>query len=286
MSPVSSVVSSLVSIDSPRSGEAAAGVPSVEVPSADLSSADMPSPTSPAMTEDAAPGRAILALAAQAIRDFELITPGDRIAVGISGGKDSLLLAVVLRELARRGDLDFSYELVHLDQQQPGFERARFDAALARLGFACTVVSRDTWSVVASKLKAGQIPCALCGRMRRGILNAWCAEHGFTKLALGHHLDDAIETFFLNLLYGRRLDPLKAATPAESHPVVTIRPLILIEERRIKTWVARHGIDAVPCPVCDRVPDSKRRDLKGLVDGFRALQPEVDASVREALYGR
>ncbi|MEZ4436160.1 MAG: ATP-binding protein [bacterium] len=233
----------------------------------------------------AAPGRAILALAARAIRDFGLIAPGDRVAVGVSGGKDSLLLAVVLRELARRGDLDFTFSLVHLDQHQPGFERARFDAALARLGFGCEVVSRDTWSVVASKLKPGQIPCALCGRMRRGILNQWCAENGFTRLALGHHLDDAVETFFLNLLYGRRLDPLKPATPSEREPVVTIRPLILVEERRIRAWVARHGIDAVPCPVCDTVPDSKRRDLKALVDGFRAMQPDVDASVREALYG-
>lgn len=234
----------------------------------------------------APPSKAVLGLVARAVRDFELIAPGDRIAVGVSGGKDSLLLAVVLRALARRADLDFTYELVHLDQHQPGFERARFDAALAGLGFDCTVVSHDTWSVVSSQLRPGQIPCALCGRMRRGILNEWCAAHGFTKLALGHHLDDAVETFFLNLLYGRRLDPLKPATPSASGEVTTIRPLILVEERRVRDWVARHTIDAVPCPVCDRVPDSKRRDLKALVEGFRAMQPGVDASVREALYGR
>lgn len=234
----------------------------------------------------APPSRAVLKLAARAVRDFGLIVPGDRVAVGVSGGKDSLLLAVVLRALARRADFDFTFELVHLDQHQPGFERARFDAALARLGFECTVLSRDTWSVVSSQLRPGQIPCALCGRMRRGILNDWCASRGYTKLALGHHLDDAVETFFLNLLYGRRLDPLKAATPSADGSVVTIRPLILVEERRVRDWVAAHGVDAVPCPVCDRVPDSKRRDLKGLIEGFRAMQPGVDASVREALYGR
>lgn len=234
---------------------------------------------------DAPPSKAVLKLVDRAIRDFELIVPGDRVAVGISGGKDSLLLASVLRALARRRDYDFTYTLVHLDQHQPGFARARFDATLAALGFECTVVSRDTWSVVAAKLQPGQIPCALCGRMRRGILNQWCAENGFTKLALGHHLDDAVETFFLNLLFGRRLDPLKPATPAKGVPVTTIRPMILVEEGRVRGWVQQHGVHAVACPVCDTWPDSRRRDLKQLVDGLRAQQPEIDASVREALYG-
>ncbi len=250
----------------------------IRIPGADLDDA----PTAdPALD----PGRPILGLAARAVRDFDLIRPGARIAVGISGGKDSLLLAVVLRQLARRADLDFSFELVHLDQHQPGFQRDAFDAALARLGFACTVVSRDTWSVVESKLKPGQIPCALCGRMRRGILNGWCRENGFDTLALGHHLDDAVETFFLNLLYGRRLDPLKPATPSTATAVRTVRPLILVDERRIRAWVERSGLAPVPCPVCDAWPDSKRRDLKALVERFRAMQPEVHDSVREALYG-
>ncbi|MCA9540477.1 MAG: hypothetical protein KC620_16370, partial [Myxococcales bacterium] len=202
------------------------------------------------------------------------------------GGKDSRLLATTLRARARRGDLNFTCALIHLDQHQPGFARAEFNAALARLGFDCTVISRDTWSVVEAQLRPGQIPCALCGRMRRGILNRWCAEHGFNKLALGHHLDDAVETFLLNLLYGRRLDPLKPATPARDLPVTTIRPLLLVEEARIVAWTQRHGLAPIACPVCDGYPDSRRRDLKALIDGLRALQPDVHASVREALYGR
>ncbi len=245
-------------------------------------------PAEPALADgpaDLDPGKPILKLAARAVRDFDLIRPGARIAVGISGGKDSLLLAVVLRHLARRDDLDFTFELVHLDQHQPGFQRATFDAAIERLGLGCHVVSKDTWSVVESKLQPGQIPCALCGRMRRGILNDWCARNGFDTLALGHHLDDAVETFFLNLLYGRRLDPLKPATPSTATAVRTIRPLILVDERRIRAWVERSGLEPVPCPVCDTYPDSKRRDLKQLVDRFREMQPEVHDSVREALYG-
>lgn len=238
-----------------------------------------------AFVEPAPPSRSVLQLAEQAIRRFSLIEPGDRVAVGISGGKDSLLLAATLRALQRRPDFDFELVFVHLDQHQPGFQRQRFDEAMAWLGIDVEVASEDTWSVVSSKLRPGQIPCALCGRMRRGILNRWCAERGIRKLALGHHLDDAVETFFLNLLFGRRLEPLKAATPASDVDVVTIRPLILVEERKIAAWAEQHAAPVVPCPVCDSFPESRRRDLKKLVSDFRALQPSVDESIRAALYG-
>ncbi|MCA9543766.1 MAG: hypothetical protein KC613_05230 [Myxococcales bacterium] len=245
-----------------------------------------PTPLPPIARLDAPPSKAVLALAERAVRDFDLIQPGDRIAVGLSGGKDSLLLAGVMAHLAQRADLDFEWTGVHLDQRQPGFDRAGFDAVCAALGIPVTVVAEDTWSVVEAQLKPGQIPCSICGRMRRGVLNRWCAEHGFNKLALGHHLDDAIETFFLNLLYQRRLDPLKPATPTADGQVTTIRPLILVEEQAVKDWAARHGVQPVACPVCDPFPRSRRRDLKQLVDGFRTLQPQLAQSVREALYGK
>lgn len=227
----------------------------------------------------------VLKLVRQAILDFGLIEPGDRVAVGMSGGKDSLLLACVLTELSRHSEMEFSVHPVHLDQRQPGFDRVRFNEALALLGLECEVIERDTHSVVQSQLAPGQIPCALCSRMRRGILNDSCAERGYNKLALGHHLDDAIETFFLNLLYGRRLDPMKAATPTDNGKVTTIRPLILLEERKVVSWVEDWGIPTVACPVCDTFPASKRRDMKELLDGFAAMQPGMRESVRAALYG-
>lgn len=230
--------------------------------------------------------RAVQRLIERAVIDFNLIEAGDRVAVGVSGGKDSLLLACALHHLSRRADRPFELTLVHLDQHQPGFAREQFDATFAAVGLPVTVVSKDTWTVVASKLKPGQIPCALCGRMRRGILNKWCAEQGINKLALGHHLDDAIHTFFLNLFFQRRLDPLKAATPTEDDTVTTIRPLILVEEAPIRDWVARNTLVPVACPVCDTFPDSKRRDLHGLLDQLRAAHPGLAESVRDALYGR
>ena len=231
-------------------------------------------------------GHGVMRLIERAIRDFALISPGDRVAVGISGGKDSLLLAATLRELSQRPDLRFVVEGVHLDQKQPGFDRETFNQTIARLGIPVHIVGEDTWSVVASKLTPGQIPCALCGRMRRGILNRWCDDNDFDRLALGHHLDDAIETFFLNLFFQRKLDPLKPSTPSDAHArVTTIRPLILVEERNIRDWVARHEVATVACPVCDSFPQSSRRDVGELIDQMRRFQPELAVSVRTALYG-
>lgn len=233
----------------------------------------------------APPSKAVRSLVSRAVREFSLIEPGDRVAVGISGGKDSLLLFNALRDLQRRADLPFEMEAVHLDQHQPGFARETFNRSLAALEIDCAIASEDTWSVVSNKLKPDQIPCALCSRMRRGVLNQWCVTNGFNKLALGHHLDDAIETFFLNLVYGRRLDPLKPATPSERTGVTTIRPLLFVEEAKVKAWVAAHDVEVVPCPVCDSFPASRRRDLKGLISDFRVLHPGVGESVRSALYG-
>lgn len=230
-------------------------------------------------------GAGVLKRIEEAIRRFGLIHPGDRVAVGVSGGKDSLLLAATLRELSQRPDLRFEVAAVHLDQHQPGFDHARFAAACARLGIRLHIVAEDTWSVVSAKLKPGQIPCSICGRMRRGILNRWCDEHGFNRLALGHHLDDAIETFFLNLFFQRRLDPLKPLTPADEHAVTTIRPLLLVEERAIRDWVTRHDVPVVACPVCDSFPTSSRRDVGALIDQMKVLHPELASSVRDALYG-
>ncbi|MBM4293018.1 MAG: tRNA 2-thiocytidine(32) synthetase TtcA [Deltaproteobacteria bacterium] len=231
------------------------------------------------------PTKEISRLVFEAVSRFSLIAPGDRVAVGCSGGKDSLLLICALEQLRRREDLPFTLQVIHLDQQQPGFDRAGFDAALARLGVPCEVITRDTWSVVEQQRRPGQIPCAVCGRLRRGILNRWCAERGYSKLALGHHLDDALETFFLNLLFGRTLDPLKPATPASDEPVTTIRPLLFVEERRVEAWVAQSGLRPIDCPVCDSFPDAKRRDLKQLLRGLADAQPELYASARAAIYG-
>ncbi len=232
----------------------------------------------------APPSKTLMKLVTRAVFEHRLIEDGDRVAVGISGGKDSLLLASALRVLQRRSDLRFDFDLIHLDQHQPGFQRERFNRALETLGFECAVIKEDTWSIVEANMRPGTIPCALCGRMRRGILNSYCAERGYNKLALGHHLDDAAETFFLNLLFQRALSPLKAATPSKVG-VTTIRPLIMVPEAKIIAWSEQYSVPVVPCPVCDTYPESKRRDTKEFIHSFRRMNPDIDDSLREALYG-
>ena len=232
------------------------------------------------------PSRGIMQQVERAILSFGMIKPHDKIAVAFSGGKDSLLLISVFQQLSRRQDLDFTFEVIHLDQHQPGFARQSFDHLLEQIHTPCHIISKDTWSVVKSKRKAGQIPCAICGRLRRGILNRWCADHGFNKLALGHHLDDALETFMLNLLFGRRLDPLKPVTPTSDLQVDCIRPLLFVNENKIKAWLQQTQLQAIACPVCDTFPDSKRRDIKHILQSLSHSQEELYDSVRDAIYGK
>lgn len=231
----------------------------------------------------APPSKSVMRLVDRAVRTHALIGRGDRVAVGVSGGKDSLLLVRVLEALRVRDDYEFDLVAVHLDQHQPGFQRDRFDATLASLGIVCEVVSKDTWSVVETKLAPGQVPCALCSRMRRGILVDWCRERGFNRLALGHHLDDGVETFFLNLFFQRKLEPLRPLTPT-STSLTVIRPMILVEEAHVIAWQDQHDVDAVPCPVCDPLP-TKRKEVGELIASMRASHPAIIESVRHALYG-
>ncbi|RMG17473.1 MAG: tRNA 2-thiocytidine(32) synthetase TtcA, partial [Deltaproteobacteria bacterium] len=137
---------------------------------------------------------------------------------------------------------------------------------------------------VSQRLGPEEIPCSLCSRLRRGILHRYCIEHGFDKLALGHHLDDAVETFFLNLFFGGRLEALKPATPTQDGRLTTIRPLILVEEAKIRAWVRSAGLSPVACPVCDGYPRSRRRELKAIFETLGSQHPGLKDSVRRALY--
>ncbi len=235
-------------------------------------------------TEFAPPSRAALALTAECIERFGLIAKGERVAVGLSGGKDSWLLWSALQTLRGLGRLDCELTAVHLDQHQPGYDRATFEAACRQFGCDCEIVSVDTWSRVEAALQPGQLPCAVCSRLRRGVLNRWCDETGHHKLALGHHLQDALETLLMNLLYGRRLEPMAPIRRGDRTEVATIRPLLLVPEAKVKAWAEQHRVLVVPCPVCDNQEGAKRAEIGLWIDGLRLRQPFLDDAVRAAIY--
>lgn len=231
-------------------------------------------------------GKGTLTKVRKAISRFDLLRPFERVAIAFSGGKDSLFLISALQELSNDPTLNYRLHILHLDQQQPGYEKQRLQELISAAGIEYTILSEDTYSIVQQQKKPGQISCSICSRLRRGILNAWCARHGFDKLAIGHHFDDAIETFFLNLFFGRRLEELKARTPQQEGMVAAVRPLILLSEEAIKTWVREYELSPLPCPVCDFEENSMRRQAKDIITRLSADYPNLRASVLQALYGQ
>jgi tRNA 2-thiocytidine biosynthesis protein TtcA len=209
--------------------------------------------------------RRLLRQMSQLNRRFGLIEPGDKIMVAISGGKDSWAMLHLLRAYERM--LPFSYELVavNLDQGHPGFPVERLREHLDAHGFAHRLVARDTYTVVKEHTKPGKAFCSLCSRLRRGILYEVAVELGATKIALGHHRDDVIETLLLNLFYSGQLKAMPAKLHSDDGRNVIIRPLGSCAEADIAAWVNLLGFPVVPCDLCGAQPDLKRAQIKQLL---------------------
>lgn len=225
----------------------------------------------------------LLGKVARASRAWDLLAPDDRILVAMSGGKDSYVLFDLLRTLQAR--VPFRYELVavHLDQHQPGFDTAVVARHLAGLGVEHHVLSEDTYSVVVENTPAGKAYCSLCSRLRRGILYTAAQRLGCTKIALGHHRDDSIETLLLNLLYAGQIKAMPPRLVSDDGRNVVIRPLIECAEADIAELARRKAFPVQPCTVCSRQPDLKRAKVKGLLDALDAENPTVRANVFAAL---
>ncbi|KIG17509.1 tRNA(Cytosine32)-2-thiocytidine synthetase [Enhygromyxa salina] len=198
-------------------------------------------------------------------RRFNLIEPDDKIMVAISGGKDSWALLHLLRAYERM--LPFSFELVavNLDQGHPGFPVSVLREHLEAHGFAHRLVARDTHTVVKANTKAGKAFCSLCSRLRRGILYDVAVELGATKIALGHHRDDVIETLLLNAFYAGQLKAMPAKLYSDDGRNVVIRPLASCGEAEIAAWAQLRGFPIVPCDLCGSQPNLKRQQIKGLL---------------------
>ena len=219
--------------------------------------------------------RRLIRQISQLNREFELIEPGDRIMVAISGGKDSWALLHLLRAYERM--LPFSYELiaVNLDQGHPGFPVEVLRAHLEAEQFAYRLVAKDTHAVVKANTPAGKAYCSLCSRLRRGILYDVAAELGATKIALGHHRDDVIETLLLNLLYAGQIKAMPAKLRSDDGRNVIIRPLGNCSESDIARYAQLREFPIVPCDLCGAQPNLKRQEVKRLLAQLEQDNPLV-----------
>jgi tRNA 2-thiocytidine biosynthesis protein TtcA len=213
----------------------------------------------------------------------QLLAPGDRVMVAMSGGKDSYTMFELLTRLVPR--LPFAVELiaVHLDQRQPGYDGAGLRAWLEATGWPFEILSEDTYSVVTEQVAEGKTYCSLCSRLRRGILYTAAERLGCTKLALGHHRDDSLETFLLNLVYSGKLQAMPASYRTDDGRFEVVRPLVECAERDIARFAAGAGFPIIPCNLCGSQDGLRRDAMTRLLDQLEADNPHVRSVMANAL---
>jgi tRNA 2-thiocytidine biosynthesis protein TtcA len=212
-------------------------------------------------------------LVGKAIEDFRMIEDGDRVMVCLSGGKDSYTLLDVLLSLQRSAPVRFDLIAVNLDQKQPGFPQHVLPDYLTALGVPFHVIEQDTYRVVKRVIPAGRTMCGLCSRLRRGALYRYAAENGITKVALGHHRDDIVETLFLNMFFGGRMKTMPPKLLSEDGRHIVIRPMAYVPEREIERYARARQFPLIPCTLCGSQQHLQRVTVKKMLTDWEREFP-------------
>jgi tRNA 2-thiocytidine biosynthesis protein TtcA len=219
----------------------------------------------------------------QAIGDFNMIEEGDKVMVCLSGGKDSYALLDILMTLRERAPINFELIAVNLDQKQPNFPEHILPAYLTDLGVAFHIENQDTYSIVKRVIAEGKTTCSLCSRLRRGILYRVADELGATKIALGHHRDDILETFFLNMFFGGKLKSMPPKLQSDDGKHIVIRPLAYVKEADTERYAEVKNFPIIPCDLCGSQENLQRKQLKNMLRDWDKKNPGRTDNIFAAL---
>jgi tRNA 2-thiocytidine biosynthesis protein TtcA len=209
----------------------------------------------------------------QAIADYNMLEDGDRVMVCLSGGKDSYTMLDILLNLRDHAPINFEIIAVNLDQKQPGFPEHVLPEYLSSIGVPFHIIEKDTYSIVKEVVPEGKTTCGICSRLRRGSLYGYARENGITKIALGHHRDDIIETLFLNMFYGSKIKAMPPKLLSDDKTNIVIRPLAYACEADISRYAEAMQFPIIPCNLCGSQENLQRQAIKAMLQGWEKEQP-------------